>query len=86
MPFFDVGGSVDGLELTVNMPRPLTVAIMDKPQEREGRTTAALVDSFGYADLAQKLEIVVPKTFLTDFASIPGFARAVFSPFGRHAK
>lgn len=86
MPFFDVDSSIDGMELTPAMPRPLRVSVMDKAQEREGRTTAALVSAFGYRDEAERLIIQVPKTFLTDFASIPGAARALFSPFGRHAK
>ena len=86
MPFFDVGGAVNEFELTPNMPRPLTVSILDKAREREGRTTAVLVAAFGYRDDAEKLEVVVPEQFWTDFASIPGWARAVVSPFGRHAK
>lgn len=88
MPFFEVGAAARevGLKLTPGMPRPLVVAILDKAQERDGRTTASLVRTFGYRDEIEKLEIVVPETFLTDFASIPDFARALFSPFGRHAK
>lgn len=89
MPFFNVGaGGVGAAEFEISpaMPRPLNVAIMDKRQERQGRTTAALVDPFGYRDESERLIIEVPKTFLTDFASIPSWARAVVSPFGRHAK
>lgn len=87
MPFFNIGGgNVGDFGITPDMPRPLNVAIMDKDQEREGRTTAALVDAFGYKDNIERLIIEVPKTFLTDFASIPHWARAVLSPFGRHAK
>jgi hypothetical protein len=86
MPFFDVGRPVDEFELTPGMPLPLKVSICDKAQEREGRTTAVLIDSFGYLDKVEKLRIVVPKQFRTDFASIPGWARRIVSPFGRHAK
>ena len=86
MPFFDVDRPSLGFELTTGMPRPLLVAILDKAQERQGRTTAALVQSFGYRDETEKLEIVVPTTFRTDFASIPDLARIALSPFGRHAK
>lgn len=85
MPFLDKQDA-GAFELTPGMPRPLTVAILDKPQEREGRTTAAVVAPFAYRDEVEKLLIEVPKTFLTDFASIPGWARVAFSPFGRHAK
>jgi hypothetical protein len=86
MPFFDVGGPLREEELTPSMPRPLTVSINDKDRERNGLTTAVLVQAFGYRDEQAKLQIVVPAGFLTDFASIPGWARAIVSPFGRHAK
>jgi hypothetical protein len=86
MPFFDVGEPIVEFELTPNMPRPLKVSICDKAQEREGRTTGVLIDSFGYLDEIEKLRITVPRQFRTDFASIPGWARAIVSPFGRHAK
>lgn len=86
MPFFEVGRTGVGFEVTAGMPRPLVVAVMDKAQERDSRTTATLVRTFGYRDQVEKLEIVVPETFLTDFASIPDLARSVISPFGRHAK
>lgn len=87
MPFFNVSAAgADSFKRTVGMPRPLNVAILDKAQERERRTTAVLVDPFGYRDETERLVIEVPQTFLTDFASIPGWARAVISPFGRHAK
>ena len=86
MPFIEVGGTEVGLELTPGMPKPLVVAILDRAQERDGRTTASLVRTFGYRDEIEKLEIFVPETFLTDFASIPDLARSVLSPFGRHAK
>jgi hypothetical protein len=85
MPFFDLGPVVRE-ELTPAMPKPLTVSINDKARERDGLTTAVLVNPFGYRDEHEKLQIVVPGGFLTDFASIPGWARKIVSPFGRHAK
>jgi hypothetical protein len=86
MPFFDVGVPLREEELTPSMPRPLSVSINDKDRERDGLTTAVLINPFGYRDDQAKLQIVVPAGFLTDFASIPGWARAIVSPFGRHAK
>lgn len=86
MPFFEPAGDRIGLELTAGMPKPLVVAVLDKAQERDRRTTASLVETFGYRDEIEKLQIVVPRSFLTDFASIPDLARGLFSPFGRHGK
>lgn len=86
MPFCNVGGPVNEFELTPGMPRPLAVSISDKARERDGLTTAVLVEAFGYQDDTEKLRITVPKQFWTDFASIPAWARGVVSPFGRHAK
>jgi hypothetical protein len=86
VPFFDVGVPLREEELRPSMPRPLTISINDKDRERDGLTTAVLINSFGYQDTEAKLDIVVPAGFLTDFASIPGWARAIVSPFGRHAK
>lgn len=86
MPFFEPAGARVGLELTLGMPKPLVVAVLDKAQERDGRTTASLVQTFGYRDETEKLEVLVPASFLTDFASIPDLARGLYSPFGRHGK
>ena len=86
MPFFEPAGARVGLELTSGMPKPLVVAVLDKAQERDGRTTASLVQTFGYRDETEKLEVLVPASFLTDFASIPDLARGLYSPFGRHGK
>jgi len=74
------------LETTRNLPEPLVVAILDKPREREGRTTAALVYGFIYDHPASGAGILVPEGFVSDFASIPAAARFAFLPFGRHAK
>lgn len=86
MPFYEIVSDKALLDLAPGMPRPLTVAVLDKPQERARRTTAALVSAFGYRDETERLEIEVPSSYVTDFASIPPWARAVVSPFGRHAK
>ncbi len=87
MPFIAVGPAVGGLEAyPANLPRPLVVAILDGPQEREGRTTAVVTQSFTYAHPDSGAEISVPEGYVTDFASIPAVARGVFPPFGRHAK
>lgn len=86
MPFFRVRGPGLAPELLPTMPVPLTVSINDKGRERDGLTTAVLVESFRYVDEIEKLSITVPAGFLTDFASIPTWARAIVPPFGRHAK
>jgi hypothetical protein len=73
-------------EYPVHLPEPLVTAILDKPQEREGRTTAVLVYGFAYDHPASGAQILVPEGFVTDFASIPQAAQLVVTPFGRHAK
>jgi len=69
-----------------DMHLPLIVSVLDASMEIEGRTTAALMETFGYQDTAERLDIELPGCFRTDFASIPSWARAIFPPFGRHAK
>lgn len=88
MPFAILpAASTGGLEAyPVNMPDPLTVAILDGPEEKEGRTTAILVYAFRYKHPASGAEIHVPAGYITDFASIPAAVRGTFPPFGRHAK
>ena len=44
------------------------MAVLDKAKEREGRTTAVLLDTFGYRDEIERLEFIVPARFVTDFA------------------
>lgn len=76
-----------GLEAyPVNMPDCLAVAILDGPEEREGRTTAILVYGFRYTHPSSEAQIEVPAGYITDFASIPAAIRGMFPPFGRHAK
>jgi hypothetical protein len=69
-----------------DMRVPLVVSILDRDMEEDGRTTAALMERFGYRDAVERLDIEVPADFRTDFASIPAWARWLFPPFGRHAK
>lgn len=85
MPFYDL--SEKGLEAyPPSMPRPLVVAILDRADEKAGRTTAILTEGFGYNHLASGALMETPAGYTTDFASIPPLVRAVFPPFGRHAK
>lgn len=64
---------------------PLVVSVMGVKREREGRSTAVVVQGYGFRDPASGREVWVPPTYLTDFASIPRIARAFVEPFGRHA-
>lgn len=56
--------------------------------EREGRGEAMLLAPFSYhvGELGSDDVIVVPSGFVTDFASIPWFARWLFAPFDKSAK
>lgn len=85
MPFYDL--SDPGLEAyPPAMPRPLVVAVLDRDEEKAGRTTAILAEGFGYRHTASGAVMEVAAGYTTDFASIPSLVRAIFPPFGRHAK
>ncbi|MFM1960220.1 MAG: hypothetical protein RL588_1737 [Pseudomonadota bacterium] len=87
MPFMITAPNAYDLKaLPPNLPWPLVVAILDRPQEREGRTTAVVTQCFTYLHPHSGAQIKVPENYVTDFASIPPIARGVFPPFGRHAK
>jgi hypothetical protein len=86
MPFYRLADARFAARLAPDMPLPLDVSINDMARERDGLTTAVLVQGFRYVDEAEKLDIAVPSAFTTDFASIPSWARAIIPPFGRHAK
>jgi hypothetical protein len=70
---------------------PITaLAIILIPEEnRQNRRVAALAANFGFvAHLSRKrrVAVAVPEGYVTDFASIPGFAHWLISPFGKHAE
>jgi hypothetical protein len=70
---------------------PITaLAIILIPEEnRQNRRVAALAANFGFvAHLSRKrrVAVAVPEGYVTDFASIPGFAQWLISPFGKHAE
>ena len=70
---------------------PITaLAIILIPEEnRQNRRIAALAANFGFvAHLSKrkKIAVAVPEGYVTDFASIPGFAQWMISPFGKHAE
>lgn len=87
MPFITLPEVASGLEgYTNSMPKPLVVAILDRKDEREGRTTAIVTYGFAYEHPASGARMEVPTGYITDFASIPAMVRGLFPPFGRHAK
>ncbi|MDR3510009.1 MAG: DUF1353 domain-containing protein [Caulobacteraceae bacterium] len=86
MPFYRKTPAGALLAFPKDMRLPLIVSVLDVSMEVEGRTTAALMELFGYQDERERLDIEVPSCFRTDFASIPAWARGLFPPFGRHAK
>lgn len=70
---------------------PITaLAIILIPEEnRQNRRIAALAANFGfvaYLSKRKKIAVAVPEGYVTDFASIPGFAQGIISPFGRHSE
>ena len=48
-------------------------------------TNFMLADPLPYEIEVSNVKIVVPQGFVTDFASVPGLARAVISVLGRHS-
>jgi hypothetical protein len=70
---------------------PITaLAIILIPEEnRQNRRIAALAANFGfvaYLSKRKKVAVAVPEGYVTDFASIPGFAHWMISPFGKHSE
>ena len=66
------------------------LAIILIPEEnRQNRRIAALAANFGFVahiSPRKKVAVAVPEGYVTDFASIPGFAQWMISPFGRHSE
>ena len=65
-------------------PDPLPVAVLVR-REREGRTLCATSDSLRAFSRARRLIIPIPRSYVTDWASVPSFAQLHIQPFGRHA-
>lgn len=66
---------------------PLIVKI--EQGERDGQGLATLVEAFRFYRLVNSVktvEFTVPAGFVTDFASVPWFARTFIPIMGRHAK
>jgi hypothetical protein len=63
--------------------------ILIPDENRQNRRVAALAATFGFvAKLSRrrKIAVAVPQGYVTDFASIPGFAQWMISPFGKHSE
>jgi hypothetical protein len=85
--------AISGAEILFDENRegPITsLAIILIPDEnRQNRRVAALAATFGFvAHLSKRKKIAVaaPQGYVTDFASIPGFAQWMISPFGKHSE
>jgi hypothetical protein len=58
-------------------------------ENKQNRRVAAVSDAFGFVaqlNKRKKIAVLTPKGYVTDFASIPGFAQWIISPFGKHAE
>jgi len=82
---FELDG-FDKLRFPDSMPTGLDVVLLDAQYEREGRSTVVLHSGFEFHDKATGRRIRVPRTYVTDFASIPGMVRGLIESFGRHAR
>ncbi|OYW42988.1 MAG: hypothetical protein B7Z38_03155 [Rhodobacterales bacterium 12-64-8] len=84
---------VDGAEILfeLNKEGPITsLAIILIPEEfKQNRRIAVLAATFGfvaYLPGRRHIAIAVPKGYVTDFASIPGWIQWLIAPFGRHSE
>ncbi|WP_300378601.1 DUF1353 domain-containing protein [Henriciella sp.] len=70
-------GFIDALAIIV-VPRDL----------RENRRIAVISRPFAYVRWFKSIRtsVVAPQRYVTDFASIPGWARWLIAPFGKHAE
>ena len=69
------------------MPSSLTPqTVMLFNQTKEGRKLFALNEEFPYCDVQTGRVIVVPKWFVTDFASVPWYGHEVIDPEGPTAR
>lgn len=85
--------ALEGAALLFNEKREgciSALAIMLIPkEEKQKRRVAAVAQPFGFvAQLSkkQKIAVLTPKGYVTDFASIPSFGHWFISPFGKHAE
>ena len=63
----------------------MPIVLLRDPR-KEGRRVAILTDDWLYCYPPDSKLYRVPRGYLTDFASIPAAARAIFNPFGDHAE
>ena len=84
---------VDGAEILFELKKegPITsLAIILIPEEfKQNRRIAALAATFGfvaYLPGRRHIAVAVPKGYVTDFASIPGWIQWLIAPFGRHSE
>lgn len=71
-------------KVTPSSLTPQTVMLFNKT--KEGRKLFALNAEFPYCDVQTGHVIVVPKWFVTDFASVPWYGREVIDPEGPTAR
>ncbi len=85
--------AVDGAEILFELKKegPITsLSIILIPEEfKQNRRIAALAATFGfvaYLPGRRHVAVAVPKGYVTDFASIPGWIQWLIAPFGRHSE
>ncbi|MEI9902799.1 MAG: DUF1353 domain-containing protein [Asticcacaulis sp.] len=79
---------------TVYVPAPVLVQPTSLTQQpvilfnktKNGRKLFTLEDEFPYCDAETGLVVVVPKWYVTDFASVPWYGQAVIDPQGPTAR
>lgn len=84
---------VDGAEILFELKKEgaiTSLSIILIPEEfKQNRRIAALAATFGfvaYLPGRRHIAVAVPKGYVTDFASIPGWIQWLIAPFGRHSE
>lgn len=85
-PLLVAPSEFEKLAFPPEMDLPLVVTLLDAQYEREGRSTVVLNTGFQFHDKQTGRVVRVPRTYVTDFASIPGIVRGLIESFGRHAR
>lgn len=86
--------AANGAEVLFELPNDgfvsaLAIMLIPPKEEKEGRRIAAVAAPFGFVgklSRKERIAVITPRGYVTDFASIPPFGQIFISPFGKHAE
>jgi len=79
-------GEPEENQIVLRQSLPGLSLFLSRDERREGRRVAVINADWLYCYPPTGEVYLVPRGYQTDFASIPGFARIIVSPFGDHAE